>query len=223
MQTASRSFADGAFDFFDELSESLLGWVIPGGPHTHDVLLHARIEARSRFLDIGCGTGRLLAQAARREPAAILVGIDTDRDSIEIARERARSAPAAIELHLASAETMPFADGYFDVAVSVFVLGGLPAAIQARVLAEARRVLKPGGRFIAVDWARGGCICVRLAYDMIHSLPLPRDMRPRSGRRTTDALLAGGFEEVEVARQYCTAAGVVQLVVGYKPTESARK
>lgn len=222
MQTASRAFADGAFDFFDELSESLLGWVIPGGPHTNDVLRHARIEARSRFLDIGCGTGRLLSQAARREPAAILVGIDTDRDSIEIARERARSAPAAIELHLASAERMPFAGEYFDVAVAVFVVGAMPAAMQARVLSEARRVLKPGGRFIAVDWARGGCVTMRIAYDMIHSMPLPRSVRPRAGRHAHQALLAGGFGEVEVARQYCTVAGVVQLVVGYKPTEPSR-
>ncbi len=220
MQTASRAFADGAFDFFDELSESLLGWVIPGGPHTNDVLRHARIEARSRFLDIGCGTGRLLAQAARREPAAVLVGIDTDRDSIEIARERARSAPAAIELHLASAERMPFASGYFDVAVAVFVVGAMPAAMRTRVLAEARRVLKPGGRFIAVDWARGGCVAVRIAYDLMHTMPLPRVMRPRAGRHATKALLAGGFEEVDVARHYCTAAGVVQLVLGYKPIES---
>jgi len=173
MQTASRAFADGAFDFFDELSESLLGWVVPGGPHTNDVLRHARIEARSRLLDIGCGTGRLLAQAARREPSAVLVGIDTDRDSIEIARDRARTAPAPLELHLASAERMPFTNDYFDVAVAVFVVGTMPGVTRGRVLAEARRVLRPGGRLIVVDWARSGCIAARVAYEVIDALPLP--------------------------------------------------
>jgi len=216
MQTASRASSDGAFDFFDELSESLLGWVVPGGPHTNDVLRHARIEARSRLLDIGCGTGRLLAQAARREPAAVLVGIDTDRDSIEIARDRARSAPAPIELHLASAESMPFRSDYFDVAVAVFVVGVMPGPTRGRVLAEAHRVLKPGGRLLAVDWARGGCVVARVAYELIGALPLPSALLPEAGRHAGKALAAAGFEEVEVVREYCTAAGAVQLIAGCK-------
>jgi demethylmenaquinone methyltransferase/2-methoxy-6-polyprenyl-1,4-benzoquinol methylase/phosphoethanolamine N-methyltransferase len=216
MQSATRAFSEGAFDFFDELSESLLGWVVPGGPHTNDVLRHAHIEARSRLLDIGCGTGRLLAQAARREPSAVLVGIDTDRDSIEIARDRARSAPGPIELHLASAEKMPFTSDYFDVAVAVFLLGALPAPTRQRVLAEALRVLKPGGRLLAVDWARGGCVAARIAYELISALPLPSVLRQATGRKAGSALTSAGFEEVAVVRQYCTAAGAVQLVVGNK-------
>ena len=218
MQTASRAFAEGAFDFFDELSESLFGWVVPGGPHTNDVLRHARIEARSRVLDIGCGTGRLLAQAARREPSAVLVGIDEDRDSIEIARDRARSAPAPIELHLASAERMPFTREYFDIAVAVFVVGSMPGTTRTAVLAEALRVLKPGGRLLAVDWARAGCIAARLVSDAIAALPLPPSLRPRAGSRSSETLLAAGFDPVEVVREYCTAAGAVQLVVASKPS-----
>jgi len=218
MQTVSRAFSEGAFDFFDELSESIFGWVVPGGPHTNDVLRHARIDARSRLLDIGCGTGRLLAQAARREPAAVLVGIDSDRDSIEIARDRARSAPSPIELHLASAENMPFTSDYFDVAVAVFVVGGLARETRSRVLAEGLRVLKPSGRFLVVDWARGGCVATRVAYDLIGALPLPSALLPRSGDRPAHALASAGFEEVDIAREYCTAAGAAQLIIGRKPT-----
>ena len=217
MQSASHAFADGAFDFFDELSETLLGWVVPGGPRANDVLRHAGIAAHSRVLDVGCGTGRLLAQAARREPSAFLVGIDTDRDSIEIARDRARSAPAPIDLHLASAERMPFADAYFDVAAAVFVIGAMKPSIRGRVLAETRRVLKPSGRVLVVDWAREGCIASRLASDLLEMLPLPRALRPRNGGRTAAALVDAGLEDVEVLEEYLTAAGTVQLVVGHKP------
>ena len=112
----------------------------------------------------------------------MLVGIDTDRDSIEIARDRARSAPAPLELHLASAERMPFTSDYFDVAVAVFVVGAMPGVTRGRVLTEARRVLKPGGRLIVVDWARGGCIAARIAYEVIDDAP-PLVVRAAPARR----------------------------------------
>ena len=217
MAASSRTFAAGNFDVFDELAEMLTGWVVPGGPHTSDVLHHAGLEARTRMLDLGCGTGRLLAQAARREPSAFLVGIDNDRDSIAIARDRARTAPAPIDLHLGSAEQLPFADAYFDVVTAVFVLGDMPHTLRARVLAEIARVLTPLGRLLVVEWVRGGCLLARLAGDAVAALPLPgteRSLRPGRAPRFLDA---AGFEEVESPEHYCTLSGAAELTIARRP------
>ena len=213
MAATSRTFAAGSFDVFDELSELLVGWMVPGGPHTGDVLNHARLEARTRMLDVGCGTGRLLARAARREPSAILVGVDNDRDSIEIARDRSRSAPAPIELHVASAERLPFADAYFDVVTAVFVLGELRYEMRASALAEIARVLKPLGRLVVVDWTRAGCIVGRLAADALTTFPLRWLATARRPGRSARLLATGQFDDIESPARYCTLAGSAELTV----------
>ena len=217
MAATTRTFASGSFDVFDEIAEMLVGWAVPGGPHTSDVLRYAGFAARTRMLDVGCGTGRLLAQAARREPSAVLVGVDRDRDSIAIARDRARTAPAPIELHLATAEHMPFADGTFDVVTAIFVLGELPAPARARVLAEVRRVLEPTGRLLVVDWLRGGCALARLAADALAAMPLPLVPRHPAAGRIARTLEDAGFEDVESPRRYCTISGAAELTVARRP------
>jgi ubiquinone/menaquinone biosynthesis C-methylase UbiE len=217
MASESRIFSEGSFDFFDEVSESLLGWLIPGGPHTTEMLQQAGIHAHSRLLDVGCGTGRLLARAARREPSAVLVGIDTDRDSITIARERARNAPAQIELHLASAERMPFSDHYFDVATAGFVLGAMRKHARDRVLGEVLRVVKPGGRILVLDWLHPGCFVARLAVDALSALPVAGALSPRSTSSSIALLDRAGFEDVVTLADYCTIAGTARLVRGTAP------
>lgn len=217
MAPTSRTFAAGNFDVFDELAEMLAGWILPGGSYRTDVFHHAGLEARTRMLDLGCGTGRLLAQAARREPSAFLVGIDDDRDSIAIARDRARTAPAPIELHLASAERLPFTDAYFDVVTAVFVLGDMASPLRARVLAETARVLKPLGRLLAVDWVRGGGLLARVAGDAVAALPVPVLGRsPRPGR-TARLMDAAGFDEIDSPARYCTLSGAAELTIARRP------
>ncbi|MDQ0291809.1 class I SAM-dependent methyltransferase [Oligosphaera ethanolica] len=92
-------------------------------------------------LDIGCGEGhntRLMAQKG-----AQLVGLDIAEVFIEHAAKTERDAPLGIEYCVASAVEMPFADGRFDFATAVMSLMDIPET--GRVLAEAFRVLKPGG------------------------------------------------------------------------------
>jgi SAM-dependent methyltransferase len=213
MAATSRTFAAGNFDVFDELSELLVGWMVPGGSRTSDVLHHAGLEARTRLLDVGCGTGRLLARAARREPSAFLVGVDTDRDSIEIARDRARTAPAPIDLHVASAERLPFADAYFDVVTAVFVLGEMRPEVRAAAVAEIARVLRPLGRLLVVDWVRGGCVLARVASDALAATPLRWLAGPPRAGRTARLVASDDFDELESPTRYCTLAGAAELTI----------
>ena len=68
-------------------------------------------------------------------------------------RERGADAAVPIELHEISAETLPFADASFDTVLSTCTLCSI--ADLPRALAEARRVLRPGGRFVFLEHGRG--------------------------------------------------------------------
>lgn len=110
-----------------------------------------------KVLDVGCGTGRLTFGALSRAPGAEFHGIDASPEMIEVARRKARRKKAKVDLQVAVIERLPFADGEFDLVLSGFMLHHLPEDVKKTGLAEVARVLKPGGRFVAVDFSgRGG-------------------------------------------------------------------
>ena len=103
-----------------------------------------------RLLDIGTGTGALLEQVAPRVRTAI--GIDASRSMLALARTRlARGGLGHCSVRLGDMYRLPFADGAFDVAVVQMVLHY--AEDPAGAIAEAARVLRPGGHLIVVDLA----------------------------------------------------------------------
>ena len=89
------------------------------------------------MLDIGCGTGRFLAQLAE---VAKAWGVDASPEMLEVARTRAGSAG----LKLGTAEELPFKDGWFERATMWLVAHLVD---RPRAFAEAARVLEPGGHF----------------------------------------------------------------------------
>jgi ubiquinone/menaquinone biosynthesis C-methylase UbiE len=92
-------------------------------------------------VDIGCGEGHNTRLLAKR--GAHVTAIDIAEDFIACARQAEAHEPLGIDYRVASAVALPFADGTFDFATGVMSFMDIPET--DRVLAEAWRVLKPGG------------------------------------------------------------------------------
>jgi SAM-dependent methyltransferase len=106
----------GVFDVFDDISETLTaftGWIPGFSPWTQELVQYADLESSTRLVDLGCGTGRLLAALGRREPGASFTGVDSDRDSVTIAKRRSAAGPGKFEIRNADLETLPFEDERF--------------------------------------------------------------------------------------------------------------
>ena len=95
------------------------------------------------ILDIGCGTGTL-ARALSEDGAAV-TGIDPGAEALA----KARILVPVARFEAASAEALPFGDGHFDGAVMLNSLHHVPD--PAKALAEAARVLRPGGRLVVIE------------------------------------------------------------------------
>ena len=105
-----------------------------------------------RVLDVGCGTGYFSRRAAPAvTPGGQVVGIDPSLPVIEYA---ARRAPANCTFRTASAQELPFGDASFDVIISSLAFHHLPDGDRLVALREMRRVLRPGGRLLLVDYGR---------------------------------------------------------------------
>jgi len=100
------------------------------------------LESGARVLDIACGTGNVTIPLARR--GARVTGLDMMPHLLEEARARADRAGLRIRFDEGFAEGLPYADGSFDVVVSMF--GIMFSPLPAIVVAEMARVLTPGGR-----------------------------------------------------------------------------
>ena len=104
-------------------------------------------------LDVGCGTGTLAIAIRPRVGEGEVRGIDASPEMIEVAQEKAAKAGAEINFQVALIEAIPFPDASFDLVTSSLMLHHLPDDLKRKGFAEIRRVLKPGGRFLAMDFA----------------------------------------------------------------------
>ena len=139
---------DWLLPFYDPL-QTLMG----GDSYRRTMVDLAGIQPGQRLLDIGCGTGSLVVQLSKLHPKTDVTGLDPDPKALARARKKADRAGLSLKLEQGFSDDLPFPDSSFDVVFSSFMFHHLEPDEQQGTLAEARRVLKPGGSFHLVDFS----------------------------------------------------------------------
>lgn len=103
-------------------------------------------QATGRTLELGVGSGLNLG---RYPQDADLVGVDLDRECIEVSAERAREQGRAVRMAVADGQQLPFGDATFDTVVCTLAICDVND--RAATLAETYRVLRPGGLLLLLD------------------------------------------------------------------------
>lgn len=146
------------------------------------VALRAVTEvAPERVVEVGCGPGDLAAAIAA-ETGAQVVAVDLSPRMVELARGR------GVDARLGDAQDLPFDDGAFDVAVAAWMLYHVPDLRTG--IAELARVLRSGGRLVAVTNSVQHLLELR---NLVGSGPAPLSFSRESGEQ----LLRKGFARVE--------------------------
>jgi SAM-dependent methyltransferase len=126
--------------FVPQLGSGVLEWLAP--------------QAAENILDLGCGAGQLTERIAAA--GAKVTGVDASPNMVAATRARGIAAEDG------SAESLPFADRSFDAVFSNAVLHWVRG--QDAMMTEVRRVLRPGGRFVAEMGGHGNIAAIRVAF-----------------------------------------------------------
>lgn len=150
---ATRSFFDAVAGHWRELSREVLG--------DFDLAeeLAARLHPGMIAADLGCGTGELLSRLAQTARSAI--GVDGSPRMLEQAGARLAGQPG-VSLRLGELEHLPLRDGEVQAATLSLVLHHVSDPLA--VLAEARRVLAPGGALLVAEFDRHENEAMRVKY-----------------------------------------------------------
>lgn len=119
------------------------------------LLPRLRMPPGPAILDVGCGTGVNLFEAARWfAPARMLAGIDLSPGMIEVARSKAAHLGVPAHFAVGDAEQLPYPDAVFDLVICNSVFHWFKDKDSA--LSEMRRVLRPGGQLVLICAAAPG-------------------------------------------------------------------
>lgn len=132
-------------------------------PQEQPLFARHALPERARILDIGCGTGEILLRLASACPGASLIGVDLHEPHLALARERGRTFGSRIEFRTGDAFALDFPDGTFDLTICRHMLQAVPE--PRLVLAEMKRVTRPGGRLHVVAEDYGMIHCHPCAVD----------------------------------------------------------
>jgi ubiquinone/menaquinone biosynthesis C-methylase UbiE len=165
-----------------------------------------------RILDLGCGTGEMALAIARVSPDVKLIGIDGDAGVLERADAKARAEGVELELHEALADRLPLPDANVDCVVSTLMFHHLVPSAKRAALAEARRVLVPGGRLLVCDIGRASDPAMRAAFFAVQLLDGFPNTRAHARGELPEIISHAGFSAVTVFGRYRTGGGTLDLI-----------
>jgi ubiquinone/menaquinone biosynthesis C-methylase UbiE len=162
-------------------------------------------------LEIAIGTGRNMPFYP---PGARITGVELSDEMLALARERADERGLTVDLGSGDAQRLDFADSSFDTVLITFALCTIPDDRAAA--AEAFRVLRPGGRLVAVEHVRSPVRAVRAIQRVLDPLSV-RFGADHLTREPLDYLASVGFEIEHVQR---SKLGIVERLCARKPADS---
>jgi demethylmenaquinone methyltransferase/2-methoxy-6-polyprenyl-1,4-benzoquinol methylase len=131
------------------------------------------LTPESRVLDLASGTGDVAFALANLGRPAEVVATDFVPEMLAVAEKKAVEKPPAVPVSfsVADAQDLPFQDGSFDVVTVAFGVRNLPE--RERNFAEVLRVLKPGGRYVILEFSTPGFAPWRAVYHVYLRQAIP--------------------------------------------------
>ena len=173
------------------------------------------LPVRATVVDVGCGTGSFIISLAEREIDAELIGVDGDAEALALAQRKPRAED--VRWCQALAAELPLETSSVDAVVMSLVLHHLSPAQKRLALAEAARVLRPGGGIQIADWGTPGDPLMHASFALLRCVDGFANTRDHFAGRIPRFLSEAGFVAVESHLRLRTAFGRLELLSAVAP------
>jgi ubiquinone/menaquinone biosynthesis C-methylase UbiE len=175
--------------------------------------------APTAVLEIGCGTGSLTTLLAQALPNASLTGLDPD--PAVLARAQVKDRAHRIKWLQGTATELPLPDHSVDRVVASLLLHHLTGTEKQQALAEASRVLRPGGRLHVADWGAPQDPFMHAAFFVLRMIDGFDRTRAHVRGEVPSLLMRGGFADVHCWDRLRTGWGTLELLSAERgPTDT---
>jgi ubiquinone/menaquinone biosynthesis C-methylase UbiE len=173
-------------------------------------LVAAALPEGGSLVDVGCGTGTFAIAFAARRPDARVVGVDGDPAILALAGRK--PGAGAVDWLEGLAGALPLPDASADAVTMSLLLHHLLPADKHAALADARRVLRPGGRLHIADWGRPHDPAMRATFTLLQVIDGFANTRDHSAGRLPAIVAAAGFGSVATHARLRTAFGSLEIL-----------
>jgi len=140
----------GKFRLYDLLSKFTAGK--SGKEFLIRIIDLAELKGDEKILDVGCGTGTLACEIARKYSGVSISGIDISENLINVARRKVKRYRYNIDFRIGSALELPYEESTFNVVFTTIMFHQLDVNEKRRVVQEIYRILKGNGRYVSAEF-----------------------------------------------------------------------
>jgi ubiquinone/menaquinone biosynthesis C-methylase UbiE len=180
------------------------------------LIQHAAVGPDEIAVDLGCGTGSLLV-AMQRSGARELIGVDRDLAVLGQAVAKLGDRPQEVSLCQLDARHLALAGSSVDVVVSSLFFHHLVCDVKETVLAEVRRILKPGARLVVADWGPPRSRATRAGAAFIRAFDGAEPTRDNLAGRLGSLISEAGFSDVSTGERINAPLGVIDIITACVP------
>ena len=207
------------YNWLTNLYDPIMQWTMRENTFKNQLIEQAGIKPSDHVLDLGCDTGTLTLLIKQRHSQSAVVGLDGDQQVLKLAQTKATERGLTITFDHGVSNALPYPDNSFDHIFSSLLFHHLTRENKEQALAEAFRVLRPGGELHIADWGKAQNGVMRTAFLLVQLLDGFETTADNVNGLLPTLIEGAGFAQVRQTISYATIFGTLSLYKAQKSTE----